>query len=525
MAFETEEGTASSHFVVLEQEAQAAPYDEVPLTSKSLVSMTEEDNDDNSPLVADTSSLMVGEIITLDESASNYDNFDGAMYDSDNDVENIELSSSGRPMDDAPTDDVHTVADPPTVYQDTASHVTDASATSKSRESVFFDAVTSHVMGESATIRSERTVHFDAAASRATTNGNSTLGHETVFLNASSYIDDNAEETISESDTPMGDRDVGEADRNGTIVPLTNIRSMTMVRLSMLRQDHVRPTSLSLRQSRTAAQLERTLCRSILASPESHSANRLLKEELRDVFGKATALIGLGSKNDEGKPLSAGFVTFTSLSATNAALQLVHSRIPSKMTVMEAPSPEAIIWSNVGMTPHAVQVGKLVSAAMTTALIMFWTIPVTAIVSLTNASNYAFLEELVVREPWLELVFKQIAPLTLAFINGVVLPLILTIISRFEGDIGTSYLESNLFSKMALFQVNTTSKPIDENVMLPSSVPHSNLPACFFSLYSFFTRSWSHRYPLQSQAQFKTSSTLPHCFVLWPRRCLHIPFS
>jgi hypothetical protein len=63
--------------------------------------------------------------------------------------------------------------------------------------------------------------------------------------------------------------------------------------------------------------------------------------------GVAGAAMALFSSED-GKPLTAGFVTFTNLQATYAAMQMIQYPQPFAMEVMEAPSPRDIIWSNVG---------------------------------------------------------------------------------------------------------------------------------------------------------------------------------
>jgi len=57
------------------------------------------------------------------------------------------------------------------------------------------------------------------------------------------------------------------------------------------------------------------------------------------MLSNAEALAGLGSKNDKGKQLHAGFVVFASLAACSSALQLIHSSDPTRMNVVEAPEP------------------------------------------------------------------------------------------------------------------------------------------------------------------------------------------
>lgn len=99
----------------------------------------------------------------------------------------------------------------------------------------------------------------------------------------------------------------------------------------------------------------------------------------------------------EGEPYTAGFVTFTRLSAVHASLQMVQNEEPFAMQIVEAPNPEdgafrsccviqfvlsdrtcrithfvperasphAVMWSNVGRTHKDLQLGSLLSMSAT----------------------------------------------------------------------------------------------------------------------------------------------------------------
>lgn len=179
-----------------------------------------------------------------------------------------------------------------------------------------------------------------------------------------------------------------------------------------------------------------------------------------DIVLKVASAVGLGG-GDEGKPLDVGFVTFTKLSAVTVALQVIHSKVPFEMDVVEAPSPEEVLWSNVGLKQQSLQVGKLLAFSITTALCIFWTVPVTFLVSLTEVNalkaNLTFLQDWLEDAPWLEGVLNQIAPLLLTFLNTVILPLFLRRTSTLEGVLGESHLEASLFTKLAAFNVSTNT--------------------------------------------------------------------
>jgi Late exocytosis, associated with Golgi transport/Calcium-dependent channel, 7TM region, putative phosphate/Cytosolic domain of 10TM putative phosphate transporter len=186
---------------------------------------------------------------------------------------------------------------------------------------------------------------------------------------------------------------------------------------------------------------------------------------MADLASQIARTIGLlGSDDNEGRPLSVGFVTFTKLSAVTVALQLVHSTVPFEMEVVEAPAPDEILWDNIGLENRDLQVGRLLAFASTTAICIFWTVPVTFLVSLTELNalqeKLVFLQRWLEKAPWLASVLNQIAPLLLTFLNAVLLPLILRRVSRLEGVLGMSHLEASLYSKLAAFQVSAIFCPI-----------------------------------------------------------------
>ena len=155
--------------------------------------------------------------------------------------------------------------------------------------------------------------------------------------------------------------------------------------------------------------------------------------------------------------LDAGFVTFRKLSAVSVALQTVHSTIPFQMDVFEAPSPDQILWGNIGLANRVLQARRIIAVSLTTLLCIFWTVPVTLLVSLTEINvlkeTFPFLENWLAVAPWLEQVLNQISPLLLSFLNSVVVPILLRRLSTVEGVIGLSHQEASLFLKLAAFHV------------------------------------------------------------------------
>lgn len=163
--------------------------------------------------------------------------------------------------------------------------------------------------------------------------------------------------------------------------------------------------------------------------------------------------------NEDGAPRDAGFVVFTKLSTTHAALQMIHNSKPYVMDVEEAPDPDDIYYPNVGKSAKSRQIGNLVSFALSGILCLFWTIPVTFISSLTSVDSLRaalpFLSNILDKNPWIEPLLAQLAPLLLIVLN-MLLPGILREFAKFEGHIASSALEASVFVKMSAFMIIQT---------------------------------------------------------------------
>jgi len=158
----------------------------------------------------------------------------------------------------------------------------------------------------------------------------------------------------------------------------------------------------------------------------------------------------------DGTPRDAGFVSFTSLKAKASALQMIHHPKPFCLDVEEAPLPEHIFWSNVGMRHKTQQGGRVVALALTIVLCLFWTVIVSFIVGLSEVENltemFPFLESWLEKAPWLAMFLNQLKPLLLVLIVGW-LPPILIAFSKREGHIGEGSLQRSMFYKLAVFLI------------------------------------------------------------------------
>lgn len=113
------------------------------------------------------------------------------------------------------------------------------------------------------------------------------------------------------------------------------------------------------------------------------------------------------------------------------------------------------MWANVGKTHKSLQIGKLISVALTTLLCLFWTAVITFAASLSSVEGLReidFIDNALNKMPWLVPVLAQIAPFVVVAVNAL-LKVFLTIFSSLEFPVSVAILESSLFSKLAIFMI------------------------------------------------------------------------
>lgn len=139
-----------------------------------------------------------------------------------------------------------------------------------------------------------------------------------------------------------------------------------------------------------------------------------------NIAGTAVNMI-LGSEED-GEYYSGGFVSFSTLSTTNAARQMVHHATPFQFEIRQAPDADDIFWANVGREHADLQLGNLFSRAATAALCIFWTIPMAFISTLSSVEGlkeqFDFVEDAIDRFPFLEPILQQAAPFLIIAVNS-----------------------------------------------------------------------------------------------------------
>lgn len=128
--------------------------------------------------------------------------------------------------------------------------------------------------------------------------------------------------------------------------------------------------------------------------------------------------------------------------------------------VENAPGPQDVFWSNVGVPYSGRRTGTLISLVCTGTLCVFWSIPVAFINSLTSVNSLKEsiprLADAVEAVPALDIFLPLIAPLLLLMLNEALLPVILKGFSKWEGHISAPKLDASVFRKLSVFAIVQT---------------------------------------------------------------------
>jgi len=158
----------------------------------------------------------------------------------------------------------------------------------------------------------------------------------------------------------------------------------------------------------------------------------------------------------EGLYRSAGFVSFSSLYATQSVLQMLQMERPSKLFSRPTCQPGCIDWNNVGLAPKRKQCGELLSMVLTVLICIFWTIPVAFISSLSKVENLQralpFLNGMIENASWISGALALLQPLLLSLLVTLQ-PTILGLFVSLEGHVSLAEAQASLFSKLTLFMI------------------------------------------------------------------------
>ncbi|OQS02800.1 hypothetical protein THRCLA_04868 [Thraustotheca clavata] len=179
------------------------------------------------------------------------------------------------------------------------------------------------------------------------------------------------------------------------------------------------------------------------------------------------------------------FVTFSTLQATQSALQMLQTDNPAQMTVRPAPDTAEIIWENLGGTLNTISSWQLASTLLSLVIIVLWSFPTIFVTTIGSAdqwrSQLISINRTLEDHPWLIGFFKQFSPLGLAALTALS-HYVFSALSRREGLASQTEVDASTFSKLVIFQFIQTFA-----VALLSGSANSLLPQLLESPYQFVT--------------------------------------
>jgi hypothetical protein len=162
------------------------------------------------------------------------------------------------------------------------------------------------------------------------------------------------------------------------------------------------------------------------------------------------------------KPNWSSFVTFPTVSKTNAALAIKSARAPFSFyrtrpfaKTTKCPSFDDIIWENISMKAKVRRNKSRLSTIITIGLIFGWMIVISFILGLdsnswrhTDPRIAAFID----RHPISALLVQAVSPLLIVILNFL-LPFVLVYLRKLEGTISTSQAEISALTRYFYFMI------------------------------------------------------------------------
>ncbi|KAI0656899.1 hypothetical protein C8Q70DRAFT_301969 [Cubamyces menziesii] len=157
-------------------------------------------------------------------------------------------------------------------------------------------------------------------------------------------------------------------------------------------------------------------------------------------------------------PLNSAFVLFNKQIAAHMAAQVLTHHLPYRMAGKNVGvAPEDVIWGNLNMNPYEARVRTAIGWAITIGLIIVWAIPVAFIGIVSNVHSlcetYSWLAWLCHLPPVIVGIISGILPPALLAVLNMLLPIVLRLLSRFEGTTQRTTIELSLMTRYFLFQV------------------------------------------------------------------------
>ncbi|KAG0376514.1 hypothetical protein BGX24_007636 [Mortierella sp. AD032] len=175
-------------------------------------------------------------------------------------------------------------------------------------------------------------------------------------------------------------------------------------------------------------------------------------------LSELNAQIADGRKAGASSSLNSAFIRFHNQFAAHSAVQTVVHPTPFRMAPMFVEvSPLDVVWEHLNLDTVTKKVRRMISLAAATALILLWSIPVIFVTGIANLDSLIqllpflkFLKDLPLSV--IGIIQGILPPLFLAILMAL-LPIILTMMSKFEGHVRYSAITLAVQKKYFLFLV------------------------------------------------------------------------
>lgn len=196
----------------------------------------------------------------------------------------------------------------------------------------------------------------------------------------------------------------------------------------------------------------------------------------------------------EAKPLNGVFVEFYNQTEAQAAYQMLAHHQPLHMSErVVGARPEEVVWSNLSITWKTRSVRNILSITFVTLTIIFWSIPVAVVGSISNITaltdRVTFLRFILKCPPVLLGVITGLLPSVMLAVLMALLPPYLRFLGKFAGKATLSLIELRLHESYFWFQVlqvflittltSAASSAVTSIISNPGSAPQllaTNLP-------------------------------------------------
>jgi hypothetical protein len=168
--------------------------------------------------------------------------------------------------------------------------------------------------------------------------------------------------------------------------------------------------------------------------------------------------IGEAQRSGSVSSLNSAFIQFRSQFAAHSAVQTVVHPKPFRMAPMYSEiSPLEVVWDNMNLSTVTRKGRHMIILALTTAMILLWTIPTFIVSSLATISDiireFPFLSFLQNSPSWLLAIIQGVLPPILLAGLMALLPVLLTMMSTYEGHVRQSNITLSVMSKYFFFLV------------------------------------------------------------------------